>query len=985
MDPLKETRPLEAHLPPRLSTSALRDREPSPLVGDRWRSTYVAWQEAEQRSDPGLARVHLLDLAESLLSESTAAPASTNLALLHVVGQGLERHDLLGPAYAVHKLGRSIAEERRDRYGVLHFGSREARTAVGLLDFRRAARLLRSILGLAEPEQLEEGPQLLASLDPPATGPEDLRLLKIEMGLALGRYLGAVGRFGSCLRTLRATLEVLSEGGSPNVSAEDVRLLVAETHLDRGDFAVVETMVRRGHPDRREWKLLSAALSHARGNFSEADRLLAEVSESSKQLQHLGRAAAQQRIHVLASLNRLDEAEAMVAASAATTDGEKALPLLDARRSVAQAALELPPSSRELLPRSKTPMDGPLPPGPELDLLEDFGQRTRERLRDDYGHRFNQTLLEIHRGRLELAALFAAELQLWIETVDSPWLAARQDHLWALLYYYSGDYDAAAHHTEAARAVYADMDCISDEWAMRRVLGWVLRRQNAEADRIESNHREAQRLQDLLLSRLTFSDRVLCGLNKWSTVDEEVSAICQDAHRTIERSRGRLADLKRRCHAAWARHRLLRRRSLGSSHRATPAVGSLPENDAGPRDLYRLALGGRASPPNHFGLPCWALPLDLAIVQYVSLPDRLEIFLGTRRGWELLPKGLTTTRPQLWELTKSFLRRLGRRKKWSPGVSKRRVRDASGHLQRIDDLAEFLAIPQIVRRLPSEIQRLAVVADGVLVHVPFGALPISDRPLVSRFSIVVIPSLEALPRSRALTHGTQALGVAVTRSSTSPDHRPLKEAVSEIETIGRVGLARWSLLVDDQARLSEVISGLANARIAHFACHGDYFPDRPDDSGLLLEDGWLTVRDLRELETDLELVVLASCWGASTATLPGGARVGLPFALLDSGARAVLASLWEVSDTANGAFVRELYSQLEQQGPIEAVAEAQRRTFEAGSDSAHWSGYTVVARGLEPRNSVAFLLRLTRFLRTNLRHIAAAISPSARGSRDSRN
>ena len=477
------------------------------------------------------------------------------------------------------------------------------------------------------------------------------------------------------------------------------------------------------------------------------------------------------------------------------------------------------------------------------------------------------------------------------------------------------------------------------------------------------------------MSQLAPEDQALYALNKWSTVDEEIAAICHNLYATIASSgtpagAGRYQRWRLRRAARQALQHILRRRGL-HYERGTSQGDEPPDTPARPeKDVYRLALENirrRLSTRDSSVLvkhlaPGW-LPADMAVLHYVVLPDRLELFLITNQGCELIPLRHATSRPDLWEKTRATLGYLRRAERWN------------GKSERLGDLATRLGFSEIATHLPSSTRHLAIVPDDILVHVPFAALPVDARPCIAQYSLAILPALlwhhasPWEPRPYA-----SALGVAVTASAADASYPPLENAAEELHAMHTVWGHDWQPLADGDATCERVKRHLSAVEIVHFACHGDFFPENPDKSGLLLHDGWLTLDDIYTLHLDrLSLAVLASCWGASTMVLPGDVHIGLPFALLDRGAWAVVASLWEVSHATNIPFTGLLYEAIATYGPILGLAMAQRLEWERHVKPAAWAGYVTYAGGIAPRQPIRWLLRLLyRLRRRNMLHQSQA-------------
>ena len=139
----------------------------------------------------------------------------------------------------------------------------------------------------------------------------------------------------------------------------------------------------------------------------------------------------------------------------------------------------------------------------------------------------------------------------------------------------------------------------------------------------------------------------------------------------------------------------------------------------------------------------------------------------------------------------------------------------------------------------------------------------------------------------------------------------LRYAGLEVARAAKVlGAAGSSLVTGPAVRSGQVLTALAGATYAHFACHGVYSPQDPGYSGILLGGGdRLTVSDLRRSGAlNARLVVASACQTAvaDVARLPDEA-IGLPTALLEAGAAGVIGTLWPVADLAAALLLSQYY------------------------------------------------------------------------------
>jgi hypothetical protein len=160
----------------------------------------------------------------------------------------------------------------------------------------------------------------------------------------------------------------------------------------------------------------------------------------------------------------------------------------------------------------------------------------------------------------------------------------------------------------------------------------------------------------------------------------------------------------------------------------------------------------------------------------------------------------------------------------------------------------------------------------------------------------------------------------------------LVHARSELESVVDLLPAGASrALYEQEARRGALLKTLPGATLVHLACHGAFRPDDPLQSGLLLADGELTLRNIMANDfTALDaarLVVLSACQTAITdfRTLPDEA-IGLPAGLIQAGVPAVVGTLWSVNDASTALVMVRFYELLLQDSLAapEALRQAQR-------------------------------------------------------------
>lgn len=133
-------------------------------------------------------------------------------------------------------------------------------------------------------------------------------------------------------------------------------------------------------------------------------------------------------------------------------------------------------------------------------------------------------------------------------------------------------------------------------------------------------------------------------------------------------------------------------------------------------------------------------------------------------------------------------------------------------------------------------------------------------------------------------------------------------------------------------------------RVLHIAAHGALDAYAPLLSRLHIGEGSFLLADVLRLSlAGTELVTLSAC---ETAGLPerGGAAMALAGAFMCAGARAVLASSWQVDDAATGALMGSFYTFLAEGLPPHVALQNAREAIRQGN-WAHpffWAGFQVM-------------------------------------------
>ena len=410
-------------------------------------------------------------------------------------------------------------------------------------------------------------------------------------------------------------------------------------------------------------------------------------------------------------------------------------------------------------------------------------------------------------------------------------------------------------------------------------------------------------------------------------------------------------------------------------HRERPAAGYdalalAASEEARARSLLDMLSEAAVSPPR---------PLTLVQIQRQILDSDtmlLEYALGQERSflWAVTPE-----RSWSFELPRrAILEEAARRAYALLAASQHRLARAQTDMA-LADLSRLLVGP--VADLLGH-KRLLVVGDGVLLSIPFAALPIpgANTLLVAEHEILSIPSASLLAVQRRKLSGrkpaartvavisdpvfeatdprvaVQGRTVAGARSTKEARFQRLPFSREEAESIlNLVPPDRSFRALDFAASRQTVLSGeLSRYRIVHLATHGVLDADRPELSGIVLsqvdpqgrpQDGLLRAHELYRLHLPAELVVVSACRSALGREIPGEGLVGLTRGFLYAGARRVLVSLWEVEDRATAELMRLFYREMLVAGrpPAAALRAAQTALRRQPGHEApyYWAGFVL--------------------------------------------
>lgn len=232
------------------------------------------------------------------------------------------------------------------------------------------------------------------------------------------------------------------------------------------------------------------------------------------------------------------------------------------------------------------------------------------------------------------------------------------------------------------------------------------------------------------------------------------------------------------------------------------------------------------------------------------------------------------------------------------------------------------------------IERIFLVPNGELHHVPFAALRLNESLLVREWEVSILPAAEVLLRSRRRFDSKPGPALVVGDPAAGPDFARLPGAAREARQVAGLLGETALLLVGEQARERAARAKCGFSSVIHLAAHARADPLSPSKSFIAMapgdgDDGRWTAEEIAKTKIRASLVTLSGCRTALEVGLggpraAGDEREGLVRAFFKAGAGAIVANLWDVDDAVAEIVLPELYRRSRSSSPLQALSALQR-------------------------------------------------------------
>ena len=226
-----------------------------------------------------------------------------------------------------------------------------------------------------------------------------------------------------------------------------------------------------------------------------------------------------------------------------------------------------------------------------------------------------------------------------------------------------------------------------------------------------------------------------------------------------------------------------------------------------------------------------------------------------------------------------------------------------------------LMAPLIAKLQALNFEQATLIPTGYLSLLPLHAAWTEDpsTPTGKRYALDDIHFTYA-PNARSLKAAQQIRDRITDESLLAIDNprNDLPNASREI-TAATASFTQPKILRHEHATVAAVLAALPHASHLHLSCHGTANFNTPLNSGLLMADGLLTLRNLLDLKLTegptggLRLAILSACETGLPGLELADEAISLPTGLLQAGVAGVVASLWSVADLSTMMLLVRFY------------------------------------------------------------------------------
>lgn len=255
-------------------------------------------------------------------------------------------------------------------------------------------------------------------------------------------------------------------------------------------------------------------------------------------------------------------------------------------------------------------------------------------------------------------------------------------------------------------------------------------------------------------------------------------------------------------------------------------------------------------------------------------------------------------------------------------------------------------------------EQIIVVPDGALHALNLEALPVpgTNRYWIEDAQISIAPSLSILEFTSPAKRSKPSLLLVGAPHAPDPAFPDLPAAQTEVREIQKHFPGSK---VEVQTGQFATPTGFLDANpeafsMIHFAAHAEANAKTPLDSAVILSQDdsryklYASEIASRSPKLTADLVTLSACRSAGARAYGGEGLVGFAWAFLQSGARSVVAGLWDVSDTSSSLLMNDLYREISKGMPPAAALRQAKLNMLRSSAANHkpvvWAPFQIFIR-----------------------------------------
>ncbi len=255
-------------------------------------------------------------------------------------------------------------------------------------------------------------------------------------------------------------------------------------------------------------------------------------------------------------------------------------------------------------------------------------------------------------------------------------------------------------------------------------------------------------------------------------------------------------------------------------------------------------------------------------------------------------------------------------------------------------------------------QTIIYAPDGKLRYIPLAALHDGNKWLVEKYQVnnitaLSLTDLNKQPQPLKILAGAFSVGDYNIKVGTrTVKYGGLPFAEKEIKTLTDTFPGSTKLL-NAEFTESETTKRLSNYSVLHFATHAAFVTGSPEDSFVLFGNGKAAnLNDLRLWNlSQTDLVVLSACETGLGGELGNGIEIlGFGYVMEEAGARAIMASLWQVSDEGTQTLMNYFYATLQHKKFTKAAALQTAQVSLINNiiyeHPYYWSGFILIGNGM---------------------------------------